>query len=197
MAVIDLETRKVLLKKTFVDGVKSAMIQGSNVYLIPEDGTVLHRLDRESLESSNRIFLQKERVPEGGRAVFPYPGGHVAYAIGNELRIVDSETLQEVRKPVRYPIHGNHAPATLVSPGAVDLDSKIVDQDDGALMMLKESLGLPLLGPLKRTHYLGATTFGRQVASDEIIAAGGAIIAKASAHSLSACKPVLSSRIRN
>ena len=172
IVVIDLETGNVLVKKTIAIAVQSAMIQGSYVFLIPRVGNVLQRLDTKSLKSNKRIFLQQP-----GKSVFPYPGGHVAYTSAGEFKVIDSETLKEVREPVRTPSRKKQTPI-LVSRGAVALTSRILDQDDGALMMLKTSSSLPMLGPRKQIQTFRTTTFGRQVEGNQIISSAGAIIAK-------------------
>ena len=186
VAVIDLATNKVVIQKTLSAGIKSAIIQGPYVFLMPRSGNVLYRMDLKSLEGSKRVFLK-----EAGISVFPFPGGQIAYTIGSSnktLTVVDSETLKTIQTMViPYTGLNNQAAATLVAPGAVELNSKIVSEDDGSLMMLKTNPGFPLLGkPSNRGDFnsshmmreMSAKMFGRHIGNSNIASSSGSLVAQ-------------------
>ena len=64
------------------------------------------------------------------------------------------------------------------------LNSRILDQNNGDLMMLKNSFDIPKLGASSHMKNSPTTTFGRQVKEHKILSSSGSIIAEMPKRSL-------------
>ena len=187
IAVIDLQTQKVLAQKPLAAGVSTAMIQYPYVILAPKSGNIIYRFDAETLEDRKRMFLKQKCV-----AIVPMPKRQVGVATGQHnflIKVIDPQTMKDTDSvPIPFNVFHSRGKISFpeVAPDVVDFNSQLLDMKDGTAVMFESNPGLNSLvsGTNRHTGYshqmrdLSGKVFGRFISRDGIISATGSTVSE-------------------
>ena len=92
VAVINLETQKVMTQQSLAAGIQSAMIQKPYAFLTPKSGNVLYRFDAMTLGKSKRMFLKDK-----GMGLTPFTKQRIGVVSGDHnytYQVIDPSTMK-------------------------------------------------------------------------------------------------------
>ena len=191
VAVLDLETKKVVVQRPLAAGVRTALIQSPYVFLMPKEGNVIFRFDRDSLDNSKRMFLKDKGV-----GLVPYFSKTIGVMVGDHnitLEKIDPESMKSTGSDLlgydsNY--RNGRAPFTEVAPGILKFKTKLTSMSDGSIKALYANPGLETLassnnnnnqfGMSHRMHGRDQSSmmFGRYVLGTQILTPVGTAVAQ-------------------
>ena len=191
VAVLNLESKKVVVQRPLAAGVRRAVIQSPYVFLMPKEGNVFFRFDRDSLDNSKRMFLKDK-----GIGLVPYFSNSIGVMVGDHtltLEKVDPETMKSTGSD-NYGYESSYRDGKLpfneVAPGLLKFKTKLASMSDGSIKAFYENPGLEILassndksrqfGSPHRMHGQGSRSrmFGRYINGTQILSPIGTVVAQ-------------------
>ena len=156
IALIDFKNQKVVSQKSFAAGIKSAIVQMPHVFMQPNTGNVVFRLNATTLEHDKRLYLKHD-----GQFFVPYVENQIAVFLKDNrgAELIDTKTMkfttpaprssqarhnQQFRFELPYERRRTN-PLVEVAPGVLDIHTKLLDMADGTLVRLNTNPGFPTL----------------------------------------------------
>lgn len=140
LAIIDVEQGKVLKKKTFPQGVRSAAIDHEFVYVCPNSGSLVYRLDHSG-ENAKRLFLKLEPV----RLMKISNQRLVIVGKRSKYQVVDRERLAPVSGLMSmYGDYGRQLTIHYLTANEIRLGNRVIDYENGNLLRIETSSKLPV-----------------------------------------------------
>ena len=184
VAVIDLETQKVMTQQSLAAGIQSAMIQKPYAFLTPKSGNVLYRFDAMTLGKSKRLFLKNK-----GIGLAPFTKQQIGVVSGDHnytYQVIDPSTMKPTQTiPIRFSGHNRKNTPREVAPGILNFNSMFLNVDDGTVAMLEHAAGLQSLTSVKAPRGTGShrtlgnqKIFGRYITHNSILSQNGTQIAQ-------------------
>ena len=147
VAILDLEKLQVLVQKKLPAGVKTGLIAGEFVFLIPGSGDILYRFDRKSLGNSKRQFL-KAKASKLVRHDQKHLGIFLHKSHDSVMNLVNIQSLEMLAPNKRFQnMHFSSHGSSLqrIGPDLVDGQNAITRFSDGKMVAAKSAQGIPLL----------------------------------------------------
>lgn len=138
VAVIDIQERKILARKTLPQGIRCATIDDDYVYISPNSGNLFHRLDR-SLGQGQRMFLQSAPTQ------LVKIGKDRLVAVGGQMQFFQTEPLEPVSDLGETMSVDPRQGIRCLGHKEVELGNRIVERATGKLVAVTGFVSLPLL----------------------------------------------------
>ena len=186
IAVVDLQTQKVVTQKPFAAGVLTAMMQYPYVMVASRSSNIVYRYDAETLTDSKRMFLKQTC-----KSIVAMPKNQVGVVTGDHnflVNVVDPETMKSTQKsqvPYNHFRSQRQVSFPEVAPGIVDFNSQLLNMDDGTAVMFESNPGLQALVSIKNRRgmpfemrELSGKVFGRFISQNRIVSSTGSTISQ-------------------
>lgn|GEM_PF-5524627 len=175
-----------MVQKSLPSGVKWALIDDQHVFLVPNSGSVLYRLNRKTFGDSKRKFLNSTPL-----RLLRYDRDHVALLEGrdhqSQLNLINVKTLKSKNpkpdKDFRFFRPSNMA-YRVVAPNMLETPTAVMDMERGKLVAAKMGGGIPKLGTVDQRGVGGFRDtgaqkyFGRRVGGQQLSNYSGTQIAR-------------------
>ncbi len=185
VAILDLESQKVVAQKSFSTGVQSAIMGKRYIYLLTKPGNLLQQFGATTLKKRKRTFLK-----ENGSYVVPFTDEQIGVCSTQtgypKIQLVNSSTMK-LDKVFKVRDWGGEQRVTAqVEPGIFSCGSRFINIDDGSVAMLTANPNLNLLIPRRPSSGLQSPrpprVFGRYIDKNSIRSTPTSEIAKFNSH---------------
>ena len=181
VAVLDLENQKVIVQQKLAAGVASAVIQKPYAFLTPRSGNVMYRFDALTLGDSKRISLEGKPW-----SIVPFANKQVGVVLQGryEMSVVDPTSMKPTKSLPSGNLPRGEKVALEVAPGILSFNSRLLNIDDGGVVMLGKNPNLSLMTPWQSAFgsrpsvELTRKMFGRYVGFNKIRSPAYSQIAK-------------------
>ena len=187
VAVINLQNQEVVAQQSMSAGVLTASMQYPYVMVAASSSNIIYRLDAETLSLSDgkRMFIKNKCA-----AIVPMPKKKVGVITGDHnflINVIDPETMESTKK-TQIPFNPFRSQRGIrlpeVAPDVVDFDTRLLDMNDGTVVMFESNPGLQTLiastnqRPFvsREMRELSGKTFGRFISRNGIVSATGSLV---------------------